>query len=211
MSVRVAARCALAVCVAATAAVSVPLMAGAEHTGVRDPNDAKGPFDVRRVEVRGTRTPRYDVVTFPRWTVDRVWDQSYGFVYFDTFGAETPDYYVLVRSDGYRMRALLYRDKARKNDKIIGKVKAWRPGNRSFAVKVPLRKMTFPPERLVYTWWVQTLHTGPDCRRVCFDRAPNGVRVTEPAPGVGQSPTPVPTVTVVPTSPSPSPSASSSS
>lgn len=199
MTGRRRARLALAVCAAAVAAATVPLLATAEHTGVADPNDVKGPFDVKRVRVHGTRTPRYDVITFSRWDVAGVWDRSYGFVYFDTFGGDAPDYYVLARSDGYRMRALLYRDRARKKDRIVGKVKAWRPNGRSFAVKVPLRKMTFPEQRLVYYWWVQTLHTGTECKRVCFDRAPNRERITEPVPGAGQSPTPSPTITIAPT------------
>jgi hypothetical protein len=192
---RHAARAALALC-ALLAAGSLPFVASADHIGVRDQNDAKGPFDVRRVKVEGTRRPRYDVVTFPRWTVARVWDRSYALLYFDTFGGEAPDYYVLVRSDGYRMRARLYRDKARKKDRPLAAVKAWRPGKRSFAVRVPLRKMKFPDQRLVYHWWVLTLHTGPACKKVCFDRAPNDGKVTEPAPGAGQSPTPTPSITV---------------
>lgn len=204
MKSRTAARLALALCVL-VAAAAVPFIASAEHTGVTDGNDTKGPFDVRRVKVAGVRKPRYDVVTFPRWTTAQTWDRSYGFVYFDTFGGDAPDYYVLVRSDGYRMRASLYRDKARKRDRILSGVKAWRPGKRSFAVRVPLRKMKFPEQRLVYHWWVLTLHTGTSCKRVCFDRAPDSGKVTEPAPGAGQqSPTPTPSVSV----PTPSPSVS---
>ncbi len=204
---RSASRVVLALC-ALMAAASIPLIATADHAGVVDRNDTKGPFDVRRVRVQGTRSPRYDVVTFPRWTVARVWDRSYGFVFFDTFGGEAPDYYVLARSDGYRMKALLYRDRARKKDRVIGKVKAWRPGKRSFAVKVPLRKMTFPEQRLLYYWWVLTLHTGTSCKRVCFDRAPDRDRIAEPVPGAGQSPAPSPSITIVP-SLSPSPTATS--
>lgn len=211
MSRRPVARLVLALCVA-TAAASIPLIASADHTGVVDRNDTKGPFDVRRVKVRGARTPRYDVVTFARWTTARVWDRSYGFVFFDTFGDEAPDYYVLVRSNGRRMKALLYRDRNRKKDRVIGRVKAWRPNKRSFAVKVPLRKMAFPERRLVYYWWVQTLHTGKSCRRVCFDMAPDRDRIVEPVPGAGQSPAPSPSVTIVPSvSPSPSPTSSPTS
>ncbi|MFN2589010.1 MAG: hypothetical protein ABR613_12955 [Actinomycetota bacterium] len=191
------ARIVLALC-ATVAAASIPLIASADHTGVVDGNDTKGPFDVRRVKVQGTRTPRYDVVTFPRWTVARIWDRSYGFVFFDTFGAEAPDYYVMARSDGLRMRALLYRDRARKKDKVLGKVKVWRPGKRSFAVKVPLRKMKFPEQRLVYYWWAQTLHSGTSCKKVCFDRVPDRDRVVEPVPGAGQSPAPSPSLSILP-------------
>lgn len=203
MRPRSAARVALALC-ALVAAASVPLVASADHTGVRDPNDTKGPFDVRRVTVEGARRPRYDVVTFARWSVSRIWDRSYALLYFDTFGGEAADYYVLVRSDGHRMRARLYRDKARKKDRPLAFVKAWRPGKRSFAVRAPLAKMKFPDERLVYYWWVQTLHSGPGCKNVCFDRAPNAQRVAEPVPGAEQSPTPTPTITV----PTPTTSAS---
>lgn len=202
---RVSARVALLLCGCLVAAI--PFVASADHANLTDPNDTKGPFDVRRVKVAGTRRPRYDVVTFPRWKVARVWDRSYGIVYFDTFGGAAPDYYVMVRSDGYRMRAQLYRDRTRKKDKILSGVKAWRPSKRSFAVRVPLRRMSLPEQRLVYHWWVLTLHTGTGCRRVCFDRAPDSGRVTEPAPGAGQSPTPTPTVTV----PTPTTSASPSS
>ncbi len=206
MTTRGAARLALAFALCAlVAAAALPLVASADHADVSDPNDAKGPFDVRRVNVSGARKPRYDVVTFPRWTAARVWDRSYGLVYFDTFGGEAPDYYVMVRSDGYRMRARLYRDKAKKKDRPLSGVKAWRPGKRSFAVRVPLGKMKFPQQRLVYHWWVLTLHTGTSCKKVCFDRAPNTGKVTEPAPGAGQSPTPTPSISV----PTPSVSVSS--
>jgi hypothetical protein len=133
-----------------------------------------------------------------------VWDRSYGLVYFDTFGGDAPDYYVIVRSDGRRMHGRLYRDKARKKDRPLGSVDAWRPGKRSFAVRVPLRKMKLPEGRLVYDWWVLTLHTGPACKRVCFDRAPDTGSVTEPAPGAGQSPTPTPSLTIPTPSISPS-------
>lgn len=199
MSRRTTARLVLAFCVLAAAA-SIPLVASADHTGVRDRNDTKGPFDMRRVQVTGARSPRYDVVTFPRWSVGRIWDRSFAQLYFDTFGDEASDYYILVRSDGYRMRGLLYRDRARKKDRLISSAKVWRPSKRSFAVRVRLRKMNFPERRLVYYWWVQTLHTGSGCKRVCFDRAPNNGRVTEPVPGAGQeSPTPTPSITIVPT------------
>jgi hypothetical protein len=198
------ARVVLALCVCAAAAV--PFVASAEHTALTDRNDTKGPFDVRRVRVDGVRRPRYDVVTFPRWTTARVWDRSYGLVYFDTFGGDAPDYYVMVRSDGYRMQARLYRDKARKKDRPLGGVDAWRPGKRSFAIRAPLPKMKFPEQRLVYHWWVLTLHTGPGCKRVCFDRAPDTGKVTEPAPGAGQSPAPTPSISISPATPSVSPS-----
>ncbi|HEX2196145.1 MAG TPA: hypothetical protein VHJ76_04390 [Actinomycetota bacterium] len=195
MTNRAAARIALGLC-AALALASLPFTASADHFAVTDGNDTKGPFDVRRVKVAGTRKPRYDVVTFSRWTAARAWDRSFALLYFDTFGGDAPDYYVMVRSDGRRMRGRLYRDKARKKDRPLAFVKTWKPGKRSFAARVPLRKMKFPEQRLVYHWWVLTLHTGRKCKKVCFDRAPDSGKVTEPAPGAGQSPTPTPSLSV---------------
>lgn len=211
MTPRSLARVALALCVVAAAAV--PFVASADHADVDDRNDTKGPFDVARVKVIEGRKPRYDVVMHPEWTVAGVWDRSYALIYFDTFGGAAPDYYVMVRSDGREMRGLLYRDKARKKDRLISGAKTWRPGKRGFAVRVPLRRMKFPEQRLVYHWWVLTLHSGPSCKRVCFDRAPDTGMVTEPAPGAGpQSPTPTPSISVPTPSPSvvPTPSPSGS-
>lgn len=203
MKPRTAARIALALCVAVTAAV-LPFVASADHVDVSDRNDTKGPFDVARVKVNEGRRPRYDVVMFRAWKVSRVWDRSFALIYFDTFGGEAPDYYVMLRSDGRGMRGLLYRDRSRKKDRIVSRAKTWKPGGRAVAVRVPLRKMKFPEQRLVYHWWVLTLHTGRKCKKVCFDRAPDAGKVTEPAPGAGQSPTPTPSLSV----PSPSPSVS---
>ena len=203
MRTRTAARLALALC-AALAAASLPFVASADHVDVTDGNDAKGPFDVARVRVIAGRKPRYDVVMFPEWKVARVWDRSFALIYFDTFGGEAPDYYVLLRSDGREMRGLLYRDKLRKKDRLLSGARTWKPGRRGIAVRVPLGRMRFPEQRLVYHWWVLTLHTGARCKKVCFDRAPNTGKVTEPAPGAGQSPTPTPSLSV----PTPSPSVS---
>lgn len=210
MKRRTVARVVLAVTVVAGAA-TLPFSASADHVDVTDANDTRGPFDVARVKVIEGRKPRYDVVMYPRWKNAGVWDRSYALLYFDTFGGEAPDYYVMLRSDGFRMRGTLYRDKVEKKDRIVARAKTWRPGRRSVAVRVPLRRMKFPEQRLVYHWWVVTLHTGTSCKQVCFDRAPNAGKVTEPAPGAGQSPTPTPSITIVPTpGPSASPSPSSS-
>ncbi len=203
MKTRTAARVALALCAAGAVSI-LPFTASADHVDVTDRNDTKGPFDVARVKVIEGRKPRYDVVMFPRWKVARVWDRSFALIYFDTLGGEAPDYYVMLRSDGREMRGLLYRDRRRKKDRIVSGAKTWKPGKRSVAVRVPLRRMKLPEQRLVYHWWVLTLHTGRKCKRVCFDRAPDNGKVTEPAPGAGQSPTPTPTVSV----PTPTPSVS---
>ena len=117
------ARVALFVLSVTLVGAALPLIASADHVSVTDPNDARGPFDVRRVRVDGIRSPRYDVVMFKRWTVAQVWDRSFALLYFDTMGDEAADYHVLVRSDGYRMRARLYRDRPAKRDKAMGPVK----------------------------------------------------------------------------------------
>ena len=205
MKPRNLARVVLVLCVGAAAVL--PLVASADHVDLDDRNDTRGPFDVRRVKVVEGRKPRYEVLTHTQWRVAEVWDRSYGLVYFDTFGGDAPDYYVMIRSDGREMRGTLYRDKRRKADRVISGAKTWKHVKRGFVVRVPLRRMKFPEQRLVYHWWVVTLHTGPKCKRVCIDRAPDSGAVTEPAPGAGQqSPTPTPSISV----PTPSPSVSSS-
>ncbi len=204
-----------AVAIMVGAALLIPLLAGASHVEVADPDDADGFLDIRTVRVTDVDdpvSPRWKIVTYAEWSVERLWDKGFLFIYFDTFGTERADYYVVVRSgDGRKMSATLRRDRARKRDYTIAELDPSRPDRFSVAVRVPLGKMTFGDQRLAYRWFVQSLVTSPRCSRVCFDRAPDQAAVTEPRPGA--SPSPSPTLTIVPSitpsgSPSPSPSSS---
>jgi hypothetical protein len=168
---------------AAAALLLVP-SAAAARTVVRDPNDSPGLLDVRRVSRFGARPPVWKISTARRWSAARVQDRGYLLVFFDTFGDDRSDYYALVRSNGREMKARLMRDPRRARDRRIAYLTAWRRDKRSVSVRVPLRRMTTP--RRWFVWRVETLLTGPRCKRVCFDVAPPSGR-REPLPGAPSS------------------------
>ncbi|HJR44811.1 MAG TPA: hypothetical protein VJ927_04345 [Actinomycetota bacterium] len=188
----------------------VPLLAVASHVDVRDPNDTKGLLDVRRVSLKGSERPTWNIITFNDWSVVEMFDAGYFLVRLDTFGKARYDYYGLVRSDGFAMRGTLVRDRRSKPDFNVGSITAWHPTRTSVKVRIPLRKMKIGGDRLTYGWRVQTLFSG--CARVCIDDAPDDGGVREQIPGRG--PVPTPTITITPTmtptvtpseSPAPSP------
>jgi len=187
----------------AAAAVAVPLIASARHVDVVDPADTRGALDISRVKVQGTEKPRWHIVTFDRWTAKQIWDKGFALVYFDAFGDDRFDHYALVRSVGDRMRGTLYRDRVKKRDYTVGRLEVWRPNRRTVVVKVPLEKLRIGSHRLFYRWYSQTLMTNTNCRRVCFDRAPDQGAIEEPT--AEPAPSPSPSVTVIPT-PAPEPS-----
>jgi hypothetical protein len=186
--------------------LTVALTAGAAPSSTNDPNDTRGPLDVRRIERIGSEKPRWTIVTFGDWRVARMFDRGYFLVYLDTFGSRRFDYYALVRSKGSGLSGTLWRDRTNRDDVRIGFVESFRRNDRSVAVRVPLRRLHIPPDRFFYFWQVRTLYTGPHCTQVCIDIAPNGRGVFEVIPG-GPSPsptTPLPTITPSPTfTPSP--------
>jgi hypothetical protein len=175
---------------------SVPLLAGADHLDPDDPNDTRGPLDVKSVRSWGrARRPGWRVITFARWSAERVWDRGFVMVFLDTRRSDRFDYYALVRSNGSKMRARLFRDRRRRRDRDLGPLAAWRPSRRSVSVRVPFRKLRVGDNRAFYRWQVQTLFTGSRCRRVCFDVVPDRGPVLEPLNEPGPSPTITPTPT----------------
>jgi hypothetical protein len=187
-------------------ASALPLLALAGHADVRDPNDVRGVLDVRRVTHSGGKRPVWSTITFSRWSVEQIFDYGYFLVRIDTFGNSRYDYYALVRSDGYRLRGTLVRDRRSKPDRNVAKVSAWHPSRDTMKVRVPLSRMRVGEGRRTYTWRLQTLFTSDACPRVCIDDAPNKGGVQEPIPGRGPLPTVTPTVVPTdPPDPTPSP------
>ena len=186
----------VAVALLAIIAAVIPLFATARHAVVRDPNDTRGALDVRRVEmVSGTR---WKVTTWRGWKTSALWDRGHVLIYLDTFGGARSDYYVLVGSNGMKMTAVLYRDRDSGKDRRIRSVRVRHPSKKVATVTVPLRKLA-RRESGVYEWYVLSLFSSKDCRRVCFDRAPNSGTVIEPGPRPSPTPTlPTPTVTPSP-------------
>ncbi|MGH2753685.1 MAG: hypothetical protein ACRDLB_04565 [Actinomycetota bacterium] len=194
------------------AALALPLWALGESRSVGDSRDTKGLLDVRKVKVQGKkRQPRWTFVTFKAWSKGRVFDRGYANVYIDTFGDARADYYALVRSTGKKMQALLFRDRKKRSDRRMGYLKVWKPGARKVTVRVALGKLRIPRGRIFYRWFAQTIMTGQQCRRVCFDRVPDrgSVRMflREPPQPTPTPTIPTPTATPEPSaSPSPTPS-----
>lgn len=178
---------------AAVAAGAVVATAIAGHVNLIDPNDTPGLLDVRRVELDGTKRPRWRVFTFSRWSTEDVFDSGFTLVRLDTFGSPRFDYYALIRSNGFRLRASLWRDRATKRDYKVDGLAVWRPSRASLAVRVPLRKVRIGKRRIAYHWIVETLFTSDKCRSVCIDFAPDAGRIAEPLPVPPPTPTPTPT------------------
>ncbi len=183
----------LALAALATATL-VPLAASASHVDVRDANDVKGRFDVRLVQMGNDVPRKWRVKMWSKWTAKQVWDSGFVLVYLDTFGSERADYYALLRSNGKRMVATLHRDRQTKSDYRMKNLKVSRPSGAVVTVTVPFGDLQRRASGL-YRWRVQSLWSGPKCRRICFDRAPNDQDVTEPGPR--------PTATIPPPPPTP--------
>lgn len=192
----------IALGLAAVVAVgAVVAAAGAGHVAVPDPNDTKGLLDVRQVDVKGAKRPRWKVITFARWKPVDIFDTGFTLVQLDTFGSARPDYYALVSSNGFRLRGALWRDRAVKRDYKVSDLRVWRAFDRSLSVRVPLRKLRIGKKRVSYRWFVETLFTSDRCRAVCIDRVPDDGRVAEPLPlpTPSETPSPIPTETPSPT------------
>jgi hypothetical protein len=188
-------------------ALLVPLWALGDTVVMTDGRDTKGLLDVKKVKVEGQlKRPRWTFVTFKPWTKDRLFDRGYATVFIDTFDDARSDYYVLVRSTGLEIQAILMRDRKKKSDYEMGRLRAWKPSGTRVTVRVPLRRLKVPDSRAFYRWWTETLMTGEQCPRVCIDRVPDDGTVKM---FLVDAPEPTPTPTITPTpSASPTPTGS---
>ena len=181
--------------VALAAAALLPLVATARHTDVRDADDTSGVFDISRAEMARGRTNKWKITTFQKWSTVEVWDRGFFLVYIDTFGTDRPDYYALVRSNGREMLGTLYRDREQKNDYKVRDLSVRHRKQDVIRVEISFRGLTRRASRL-YRWYAESLWSGSECRRFCFDRAPDRGTVVEPGANPTPTlPTPSPTVT----------------
>jgi hypothetical protein len=174
------------------------LAAGAHHTDLTDPDDARGKLDVREVRFDHAGTPRWTVVTFSKWGNLEMWDRGFVEVLLDTRQSQLAEYYLLVRTDRTRIEGSLWRLRRFGPDSYLGAVGVDRLSLRSVSVQVRLRRLRFGEQRDFYRWWVHTVVTSESCPRTCHDVAPNGAPVLQWRPGRSPSPS-------VTNSPSPSP------
>jgi hypothetical protein len=192
---------AAALLVAAVATVvAMSLVAGAHHTDLLDPNDARGKLDIHEVRLGHAAGPHFwTIVTFARWGIGEMWDAGYLMVMLDTRFSPEAEYYLLIRSDGTSLLGTLWRVHASGPDSNLGAVPVRRLSGRSASVQVRLSRLTFGPTRRFYRWWVLTLYTSAVCPRTCFDRAPNGTTVLQWRPGMSPTPSPSPSPSGSPT------------
>lgn len=142
----------------------------------RDEDDTHGFLDVKQVDsFLDTDEPVWRVVTISRWSALKMWDRGFILVYLDTFGADLPDYYALIRSVGTRLRGTLYR-----NGHKVASLNVWRRSQRSVSIRIPLQKLLVGSTRHYYRWRVVTLTDR--CRRTCFDRIPDEGALVQPLP-----------------------------
>ena len=171
------------------------MFAKANHQDVGDGDDVKGMLDIRRVENFGKpANPRWKIMTIGGSSAKELWDHGFFLVYLDTFGDSRFDYYALVASKGSKMKGTLWRDPANKRDRKVGTFPVWRANKRSVTLRLPLSNVnTGGKKRLTYRWFVKTLFTSTNCRKVCIDRAPDKNAVTENNGKSSPSPAPAET------------------
>jgi hypothetical protein len=145
---------------------------------LKDPPDTRGPLDIRRVELRGTREARFKVATEAGWTARRLQDRGYFLVHLDTFRTPHFDHFALVRSVGRTLEGSLWRDPRKKAPRLLRPLPARHPSRRTASVLVRLRSV--PLRRSHFRWRVQSLWSGWPCDRTCFDRAPRRGGVLRP-------------------------------
>jgi hypothetical protein len=91
----------------AVLAYGVP--AGAHRTDQPDPNDTAGRLDLEAVGFDHVGAPRWRFATFATWSVRSMWERGYLLVQLDTRGDAGVDFVAVVRSDGRRLVAHLFR------------------------------------------------------------------------------------------------------
>lgn len=163
-------------------AVSLPPPAALGRPAeLKDPPDARGPLDIRRIELRGTDDVRFKTTTETGWTARRVHDRGFFLVHLDTLGTPHFDHFALVRSVGRTLEGSLWRDSRTRDPRLLRFVPARHPTRRTASVLVPLRAMRVRSS--YFRWAVQSLWSGWPCGRTCLDSAPRRGGVIRPLGG----------------------------
>jgi hypothetical protein len=185
----------------AVTVVALALPALAHHTDQVDPDDTDGKLDLEQVAFDHEGAPTWRMATFSSWTVRSLWDRGTFIVQLDTKGDAAADFIAVVRSDGRRLVAALYRLRRDGREIEMTTLPTAKAGSRAVTVTIPLRKLSIGPNRTSYFWSVLSSFTGGLlCTRTCLDAIPDEGMIEQPLPGVTPSPT-----TTVTTTPSPTP------
>ncbi len=183
--------------VAVVAMAAGPVVPG-PRAQVDDPNDTRGPLDIRRVwfEDPADAPPNWTIVTYGPWHPKRLYDRGFTFVFLDTTGTDRAEYYVLIRSVGRALAGSLWRDPKRGGDIKLLPIGVTRSSNASLTLEIPLRKLEVGPFRTYYGWYAVTTFTGRVCRATCIDRTPDTGAFDQPIGIPSPTPTGSPTASV---------------
>jgi len=175
----------------------------ADHTDQVDPHDTRGKLDLEEVALDHVGAPTWRISTFSRWTVRSIWDLGTFIVRLDTRGDTAADYVAVVRSDGRRLVAALFRLRRDGREIEVTALTTAKGSASAATVRVPLREVSIGPNRTSYFWSVLSSFTGRFCTRTCLDAVPDEGMIEQPLPGVTPSPTTTttttPTTTPIPT------------
>jgi hypothetical protein len=150
---------------------------------VQDTAGGPAPLDIREVDSDpDAASLGFTIVTWSRWGTRSVRDRDSLLVFLDTLPVPGFDYYVLLRSNGHRIRGVLLRASERKRDRRLARVRSWRSDRRSVSFRLPRRKLQLMGPPRLYAWYAETLVTSRRCKRVCFDRAPDMGAAQETVP-----------------------------
>ena len=184
-----------ALVVATLTAFALPVLA--DHTDQ---------LDLQEVVFDHVGGPTWRMSTFPTWTVRSIWDLGNFIVQLDTRGDAAADYVAVVRSDGRRLVAALFRLRRDGREIEVTPLRTTKGGSRAATVTIPLREVSIGPNRTSYFWSVLSSFTGGLlCTRTCLDAIPDEGMIEQPLPGVTPSPTPSPTTTTTTTTTTPHP------
>ena len=190
---------ALAICaMVAVTLVALALPALAHHTDQVDPDDTEGKLDLAQVAFDHEGAPSWRMATFSSWTVRSIWDLGTFIVQLDTKGDAAADFVAVVRSDGRRLVAALYRLRRDGREIELSVLRTDKGGSKAVTLTIPLREISVGPNRTSYSWSVLSSFTGGNCTRTCLDAVPDVGMIEQPLPGVTPSPTPSPTPSAAP-------------
>jgi len=176
----------------AVTVIALALPALAHHTDQVDPDDTDGKLDLDQVAFDHEGAPSWRMATFSSWTVRSIWDRGTFIVQLDTKGDAAADFIAVVRSDGRRLVAALYRLRRDGREIELTALRTDKDGSSAAKVTVPLREVSIGPNRTSYFWSVLSNFTGGNCTRACLDAVPDAGMIEQPLPGVTPSPTPSP-------------------
>jgi len=175
-------------------ALAVPALA--HHTDQVDPDDTHGKLDLEQVAFDHEGAPTWRLATFSSWTVRSLWDRGTFIVQLDTKGDAAADFIAVVRSDGRRLVAALYRLRRDGREIEPTALRTDKNGSTALSLTIPLPDVSIGPNRTSYFWSVLSSFTGGLlCTRTCLDAIPDEWMIEQPLPGVTPPPTPSPTPT----------------